>query len=337
MLAEIIKSRGVVVVAEIGMTHDGSFGHAKNIVSSAIKSGADVIKFQWHIADAETLRSAPTPPYFRGESRFDYFKRTEFTQEQFTLLRKMCTDAGVYPCVSVFSSAALDGALLAGFDLIKVPSGEVSNTPLLEDISTSGVDVICSSGMSNWYELDTAIDILKRSRSLCVLQCTSEYPTPPERVGLNILSELKSRYQIPVGLSDHTLTSATSVAAVALGACVIEKHFTLSKEMYGPDARFSLDPLEFKNLVGDLRYVKKCISNPVDKNKIDAVHEMRLVFQKSIVAARPLRKGITLSYDDLAFKKPGDGLPASRYRELIGKLVTRDITADERINFDMLQ
>ena len=179
--------------------------------------------------------------------------------------------------------------------------------------------------MSNWEELDNAINVFKKNSNLCVLQCTSMYPTPPEKVGLNILLELKKRYKIPYGLSDHTLSGATSISAVTLGAQVIEKHFTISKKLYGPDARFSLEPEEFKKLVEDINYVKKSLINKVDKNQLDSYKEMKLIFQKSIFSNNFIKKGEKFDLNNLAFKKPGSGIPASKIDDIIGKISAEDI------------
>ncbi len=326
----------IYIIAEIGMTHDGSLGLASKLTESAIKSGANVIKYQWHIAEEETTIDAPSPPYFKNETRFSYFKRTEFSIEKFKSLVKQCIDASVIPCVSVFSIESLQRAIKAGFKIIKIPSGEVTNVPLLREIALKEIPVIISSGMSNWEELDNAINIFKNS-NLCVLQCTSMYPTPPEKVGLNILLELKKRYDIPYGLSDHTLSGATSISAVTLGAQVIEKHFTISKKLYGPDARFSLEPKEFKKLVEDINYVKKALTNKVDKNNLDSYKEMKLIFQKSIFSNNFIKKGEKFDLNNLAFKKPGSGIPASEIDDIIGKISSKDIEKGTMIKKDWIQ
>lgn len=326
----------IYIIAEIGMTHDGSFGLASKLTESAIKSGANVIKYQWHIAEEETTVDAPSPPYFKNETRFSYFKRTEFSIEKFKSLVKQCIDASVIPCVSVFSIESLQRAIKAGFKIIKIPSGEVTNIPLLREVALKEIPVIISSGMSNWEELDNAINIFKNS-NLCVLQCTSMYPTPPEKVGLNILLELKKRYDIPYGLSDHTLSGATSISAVTLGAQVIEKHFTISKKLYGPDARFSLEPEEFKKLVEDINYVKKALTNNVDKNNLDSYKEMKLIFQKSIFSNNFIKKGEKFDLNNLAFKKPGSGIPASEIDDIIGKISSKDIEKGTMIKIDWIQ
>lgn len=319
MLFDPAGGRDSRVVAELGMTHDGSFGLARRMTEEAIKSGASIVKFQWHIASEETTRSAPSPPYFKNESRFDYFSRTEFSLDQFRELATICHESNVISCVSVFSELSAQRAKEAGFEVIKIPSGEVSNTPLLNVVKEIGLPVIMSSGMSNWRELDQAVEIFGNEYDLCLMQCSSSYPTPPKHVGLNILKELRDRYSLSIGLSDHTLTSATSVAAVVLGASVIEKHFTLSKSLYGPDARFSLEPHEFKALVSDVKFVRESISLPVNKDDITPYEEMRRVFQKSIVANGLISPGDILTADNMRLKKPGNGIPAKSLESLIGR------------------
>ena len=327
----------VLIVAEIGMTHDGSIGLATKLTESAINSGANIIKYQWHIAEEETTKDAPSPPYFTQESRYEYFKRTEFSIDQFKLLVSQCLNASVIPCVSVFSIESLKRAILAGFKIIKIPSGEVTNTPLLRKVAQTNMPVIISSGMSNWKELDNALKVFRKNKNICVLQCTSMYPTPPEKVGLNILSELKKRYRIPIGLSDHTLSGATSVSAVTMGAKIIEKHFTISKKLYGPDARFSLEPEEFKKLVEDIKYVKKALFNNVDKDNLDEYIEMKLIFQKSIFSKNIIKKGEEFNINNLSFKKPGSGIPASDIDNILGKVSNKDIDKNQMIKKEWIK
>ncbi|MGH6802388.1 MAG: N-acetylneuraminate synthase family protein, partial [Methyloceanibacter sp.] len=221
-------SIGVVIIAEVGSVHDGSFGNAQRLIDVAAECGADVVKFQTHIASAETLRDAPMPPYFTGEPRYEYFERTAFTLEQWEALKAHCEGLQVEFLSSPFSVEAVELLEKIGVRRYKVPSGEVTNLPYLEVVAQTGKPVLLSSGMSNWAELDAAVDTMLRHHDrLTVLQCTSEYPCPPERVGLNVMMEMRARYKLPVGLSDHTRTNYAAYAAVVLGASVIEKHFTL--------------------------------------------------------------------------------------------------------------
>jgi len=331
------NKKQISVIAEIGMTHDGSMGLARKLTESAIDSGADVIKYQWHIAIEETVQNAPSPTYFKGESRYDYFTRTEFSTTQFKELVELCKKNNVVPCVSVFSNESVKRAIEAGFEVIKIPSGEVTNIPMLRIVAKTGLPVILSSGMSNWDELSKAVDIFKNSGTdLCVLQCSSMYPTPSEKVGLNIIQQISKKYGTCVGLSDHTLSAATAVAAVTLGARVIEKHFTISKKLYGPDARFSLEPNEFRQLVNDVKFVAKAVSSNIDKDDLSAYEDMKYIFQKSIVASKKIKKGERISMDNITFKKPGNGIPASEVDLILGKIYANEADIDDMIKKEFL-
>jgi N,N'-diacetyllegionaminate synthase len=186
--------------------------------------------------------------------------------------------------------------------------------------------VLLSSGMSSWAELDEAV--AAAGDDVTVLQCTSAYPTPPERVGLNVLAELRERYARPVGLSDHTLGPSAALAAVALGASVVEKHFTLSREMYGPDAALAAEPTELADLVAGIREIESMLASPVDKDDLEQLVEMKRIFEKSIVAATDIPAGAVISLEMLAAKKPGTGIPARRIEDTLGRRARRDIAAD---------
>ncbi len=320
-----------LIIAEIGSVHDGSFGNALKLIEAAARCGADVVKFQTHIAEAETLKDAPMPPYFKGEPRFEYFKRTGFSDEQWSELRSACHRADVLFSSSPFSLEAVDLLERIGIDLYKVPSGEVTNIPLLEKLSSTGKPVLLSTGMSDWEEIDAAVHVLEQGGPLCVMQCTSQYPTPPEKAGINLISEILERYACIPGYSDHTRGSAASFAAAALGARVIEKHFAFSRLMYGSDALNSMEPDEFEQFCSGLKDIWTMLDNPVDKNNLDDVREMKTIFQKSIVAARRIEKGHVITEQDLAFKKPGDGIPAASYRMILGKRASKTIPEDSKL------
>src|SRR5918912_4282224 len=206
---------GVYVIAEAGMNHDGSLGNAIRMVEVAAEAGADAVKFQLHDAEAERTRDAPSPPYFEHESRFEYFRRTAFTDDQWRRVKEACEAAGVEFVCAPFSLEALERLETLGTARYKIGSGEVTNLELVRTAASTGKPVLLSSGMSTWEELDAAVEAAGENAT--VLQCTSEYPTPPERVGLNVLSELRDRYEKPVGFSDHTLGTSAALAAVALG------------------------------------------------------------------------------------------------------------------------
>jgi N,N'-diacetyllegionaminate synthase len=320
------------VIAEIGSVHDGSFGNACKLIELAARSGANVVKFQTHISSAETLRNAPMPSYFKGEPRYEYFERTAFSKPQWRELREECARHGVEFLSSPFSIAAVDMLEEIGAGIYKVPSGEVSNRPLLEHLGALGKPVLLSSGMSSWTELDQAVDILRNRVELNVMQCTSAYPCPPERTGLNVLAEMRRRYGdgVTLGFSDHTAGVAAGPAAAALGATVIEKHLTFSRAMYGSDAANALEPNDFALYCRSVREVWTMLEHPVDKDDLTPFHEMKRVFEKSVVAARPIAARSAITRVDLDFKKPGDGIPAADYESLIGRRTRRDIPADHK-------
>jgi sialic acid synthase SpsE len=324
----------VFVIAEAGMNHDGSLGNAIRMAEVAADCGADAVKFQLHDAPAETTRDAPAPPYFQHESRWEYFQRTAFTDEQWGALKQSCDAAGIEFFCSVFSLEAIDRLERIGVPRYKIGSGEVTNLALVRRVADTGKPVLLTSGMSSWPELDAAVEAA--GEDVTVLQCTSEYPTPPERVGLNVLAELRQRYGRPVGLSDHTLGPYAAYAAVALGAVVVEKHFTLSRELYGPDAALAQEPDELEDLVEGIREIETMLANPVDKDDVAPFAEMKRVFEKSVVSTSMISAGAEILEGMLAAKKPGTGIPARKLPELVGRRARVDIPADTVITEDLL-
>jgi N,N'-diacetyllegionaminate synthase len=320
------------VIAEIGSVHDGSFGNACRLIEAAAGCGADAVKFQTHIAEAETLLDAPSPSYFSAEPRAAYFRRTGFSNDQWQRLAAVAKSANVDFLSSPFSLEAVDLLEEIGIGAYKIPSGEVSNTPLLERVARTGKPVFLSSGMSSWIELDAAVAACRGGGPLTLLQCTSVYPCPPEQVGLNVMVEMARRYRVPVGYSDHTMGYSAPIAAVALGAVVIEKHFTFSRLMYGSDAKHSMEPGEFRTLCQELKEAGRMMASPIDKDNLSAVSDMKLIFEKSIVAAVELQAGTEIAENHLAFKKPGDGIPASKYRDLIGRRIVNAVPRDHKFS-----
>lgn len=321
----------IVVIAEIGSVHDGSFGNAKKLIEAAAAAGADVVKFQTHIAEAETLPNAPAPAYFKAEPRMEYFRRTGFSIPQWKELKAHAVEHKVGFLSSPFSEAAVDLLEEVGVDSYKIPSGEVSNIPLLERVAATGKPCYLSSGMSDWNELDAAVAALRPGGPLCVMQCSSAYPCPPERVGLNVITEMAERWRLPIGYSDHTLGPAAAVAAVAVGATAVEKHFTFSTLMYGSDAKHSMEPKEFRDMVSWLREAAAMRDHKVDKSDIAPYRDMKRIFEKSVVTAEALRKGVKIERAHLSFKKPGDGIPAAHWRQVAGRTAIRDLPADHKI------
>jgi len=323
------------IIAEVGNTHEGSVGLAKQFIRAAAACGVDAVKFQTHIFEAESLPSAPNPPYFKDETRREYFERTAFTLEQYRILKRFAEEeCGVEFFSSPFSIEAVDLLVELGVKTIKIPSGEVSNLPLLEHIArTTDATVILSSGMSSWMELDEAVGVFSNSKNkLIILQCTSEYPCLPENAGLNVMTEIRERYGCEVGFSDHTLGIGVPIAAVAMGACVIEKHFTLSKKMYGSDAMNSTEPDEFRLLVEGIRNAETAMQTRIEKDvKVTELDGMKKIFEKSVVTRHELPAGHLLTLADLCFKKPGDGIPANTYKALLGKKMKISVAANEKL------
>jgi N-acetylneuraminate synthase len=320
----------VSIIAEAGMNHDGSLGNAMQLAAVAAACGADAVKFQLHDPEAETTRDAPAPSYFSSESRWDYFHRTAFTDEQWRALKSRCDELGIEFLCSAFSLEALARLEALGVARHKIASGEVTNLDLVRAAAETGKPLLISSGMSDWAELDAAVETARAAGApVLLMQCTSEYPCPPEHVGLNVLRELAERYDAPVGLSDHSEGSYAAFAAVALGATAIEKHFTLSKQMYGPDAALALEPDELRELVEGVRAIERMVDSPVEKAETShRLGDMKRVFEKSVVTVAPVAAGERLTTEHLAAKKPGTGIPARRLAEVAGRVALRDLPAD---------
>jgi N-acetylneuraminate synthase len=234
----------------------------------------------------------------------------------------------------VFSLEAVERLERLQVGRYKIGSGEVTNLELVRRVAATGKPVLLTSGMSSWDELDAAV--AAGGNDVTVMQCTSKYPTPPEHVGLNVLGELRERYGKPVGFSDHSLGNYAAFAAVALGAVVVEKHFTLSNESYGPDAALSMEPDQLEDLVEGIRSIETMLANPVDKNDLDGLREMKLVFEKSVVSTCEIPAGAAISLPMLAAKKPGTGIPARKLREVVGRTARVAIPADSVITEEML-
>ena len=326
-----------MLIAEIGSVHDGSFGNAKKLIELAAECGADAVKFQTHIPEYETLKNSPAPEYFNDEPRFDYFKRTSFTLNQWQKLKDVAEKNKVTFLSSPFSLEAIDLLEKIDLEIYKIPSGEVTNLPLLERISKLQKPVLLSTGMSNWNELDIAVKIFKDKVDLTVMQCSSQYPCKNDQVGLNVISEISSRYKCSVGFSDHTIGFAAPIAAAAKGAKIIEKHFTFSKKMYGSDAQHSMEPHEFKILSKSLKEVWEMQDNPVDKNSNLLYVDVKNIFEKSIVTSKSLKAGTTIEMQHLAFKKPGSGISAANYKNIIGKKLLVDCDKDQQIKEEWFQ
>ena len=322
---------GCLVVGEVAQTHDGSLGSAHAFIDAIAKGGADAVKFQTHIAAAESTPSEPWRVKFspQDDTRFDYWKRMEFTEEQWVGLAAHAKELSLIFLSSPFSTEAVELLDRVGMAAWKVASGEVSNLQMLGYMVATGNPIILSSGMSDLGELGRAVDFVKeRGVPVSVLQCTTAYPCPPEKIGLNLIPEFRNRYDCPVGLSDHSGTIFAGLAGAALGIDILEVHVTLSREMFGPDVAASVTTAELAQLVQGIRFIEATAANPVDKDEMALEMEtLRRTFGKSIVSRVDLAAGTVLEESFLTSKKPGSGLPVDRMPDIIGLRLSRDVTA----------
>lgn len=319
-----------LVIAEIGNNHDGSVHQAERLVDAAAEAGADAAKFQTHIAEAEMHPSTPTPPHF-PEPRWEFTKRMELTLDEHRHLKAYTEAKGLLFFSSPFSIEAVELLEEVDTPLYKIASGEVTNPPLVEAIAATGKPVLLSTGMSGIGEVDAAMEILQAAGAdVAILQCTSNYPCPPELVNLRAMPALGERYGIPYGLSDHTPDIHTSIAAVALGASVIEKHFTLSKRLYGPDHHASLTPEELARLVTGIREVEAALGSD-EKVRDPGLDPARATFEKSVVTRTAIPAGATIQREMLTTKRPGNGIPAVRLGEVVGRVAATEIPANELV------
>jgi N,N'-diacetyllegionaminate synthase len=319
--------RPALVVAEIGNNHDGSIRQAERLIEAAAEGGADAVKFQTHIADAEMLPSTPTPPHF-DEPRYEFTKRMELSLEDHVRLKALADERDLVFFSSPFSVEAVELLEQVGVPAYKIASGEVTNPPLIEAVAATGRPVLLSTGMSGLEDIDRATATLREASSpFLVMQCTSTYPCSPDQVNLRAMIAMGERLGCPYGLSDHTPGVWTSVAAVALGAVAVEKHFTLSKRLYGPDHHASLVPEELARLVEGVREVEAALGSGLKER--DPAHDpVRATFEKSVVTRRAIPAGAAIERDMLTTKRPGTGIPATLLHAVIGKRAARPLEPD---------
>ncbi len=329
------------IIGEVAQAHDGSLGMAHAFIDAIANAGADAVKFQTHIAAEESTPSEPWRVKFSRQdaTRYHYWRRMEFTAEQWAGLKEHAESRGLLFLSSPFSMAAVE--LLRRLDVKawKIASGEVGNLPMLTRILETGRPVLLSSGLSGWAELDAAVTAVQSAGvELTVMQCTTAYPCPPEQVGLNVIPLLQARYGCRVGLSDHSGTIYAGLAAAAIGIDALEVHVTFSREMFGPDVPASVTTAELRQLVEGVRFIERMRAAPVDKDSAAAAAApLRQMFTKSVVARVDLAAGTLLTDEHLALKKPGTGIPAHRPPEIIGRRLKVDIQADTVLEETMLE
>lgn len=324
------------LIAEIGQAHEGSLGILHSYIDAVASTGVNAIKFQLHIAEAESSAYEPFRVKFSYEdkTRYDYWKRMEFTLEQWKEIKSHCDEVGLDFICSPFSNLAVDWLEEIGVKYYKIGSGEVNNLLLLEKIAQTKKPVIISSGMSSFSELDKTVAFLKeRNVDFSILQCTTSYPTQPEQFGFNVIQELKDKYQVKVGFSDHSAKIATNIAAVALGAEILEFHVVFDRQLFGPDTKSSLTINEVSQLVEDVNATYKAIQNPINKNNNEQFSELKSIFEKSLAINKDLPKGHRITFEDLEAKKPkGYGIDALKFQDIIGMKLTSDMKQWDFIN-----
>ncbi len=321
-----------MIIGEVAQAHDGSLGTAHAYIDAIANVGADAVKFQTHIAHAESTPAEPWRVKFSQQDamRYDYWKRMEFTESQWQGLQQHAKERGLFFLSSPFSEEAVDLLTRVEVDAWKIASGEVRLGPMLDKMIATGLPIVLSSGMSSLAEVDAVAARLQEANvAFSVLQCTSAYPCPPEKIGLNLLDIYRERYACPVGLSDHSGTIYAGLAAVALGASLIEVHVTMSRELFGPDVPASLTTGELRQLVEGIRFIERMQTHPVAKDSMASeLAPLRGLFTKSVVAAFDLPAGTRLERSHLAFKKPGTGIPSDQVETVLGRRLRQNVAAD---------
>jgi N-acetylneuraminate synthase len=331
-LHDPVNGKRCTIVGEIAQAHDGSLGMAHAYIDAVATAGADAVKFQTHIAAAESTPSEPWRTRFspQDESRYEYWRRMEFTPEQWHGLKAHADDTGLLFLSSPFSMEATDLLTKVGVAGWKIASGEVTNFPMVERMCNSGLPVMLSTGMSPLDEVDEAVALINSyDVPLAVMQCTTQYPSPPDSIGLNVLGDFRDRYGGAVGLSDHSGQIYPSLAAATMGADIIEIHVTMSREMFGPDVKASVTTEELKQITDGVRFIAEMTANPVDKTKTRSdIAELRDIFFKSLVPCDDLPAATVLEAKHITAKKPGTGIPATQFKRLIGRTLARNVQRD---------
>ncbi len=336
----------VLIIAEAGVNHNGSIEMAKQMIDIAMDAGVDMVKFQTFKADDLVSKSAKQADYQRknigsgDDTQYQMLKKLELSHHAHVELMGYCKQKGIQFFSTAFDVKGLNYLNELGLEQFKVPSGEITNYPYLKRLAEIGKPVILSTGMADLEEIKAAINILSKGVDLnyiTVLHCNTEYPTPMDDVNLRAMLTINQAFGVKVGYSDHTLGIEVPIAAVALGACVIEKHFTLDRNLPGPDHKASLEPDELKAMVEAIRNIEKAIAGSGEKKPSESELKNKAIARKSIHTARALSKGTVLSEEDLIPLRPGDGISPMQWENIIGKRVNRDFQAFELLTPSAIQ
>lgn len=327
----------VFIIAEAGVNHNGSLDNAKRMVECAAEAGADAIKFQTFKAETLVCKNAQKAEYQKEatgneESQFEMLKKLELTGEEYEELKRYCGEKHIMFLSTPFDLDSLRYLNEIGIEIIKIPSGEITNYPYLREIGKLRKPIIMSTGMSTMAEVEEAVEVLQMNgvRDITLLHCNTQYPTPYGDVNLRAMLALKDKFHTEVGYSDHTLGVEVPIAATAMGATVIEKHFTLNRGMEGPDHKASLEPDELKCMIRSIRNVEQAMGTGI-KEPTNSEYKNILVARKSIVARKQIQAGEIFTEENITTKRPGDGISPMRWNEVIGKTASREYGVDEKI------
>jgi len=334
-----MKNKATLIIAEAGVNHNGSLEKAKRLIDTAAAAKADMVKFQTFFAERLVTKSAHKADYQNqttdsAETQHTMIRELELSREMHEELIEYCQKQGIDFFSSGFDTQSIDMLAELGQDRFKIPSGEITNLPYLRHVGHYGKPVILSTGMANLGEIEAALEVLETSgtprKQITVLHCNTEYPTPMVDVNLRAMLSIRDTFGVEVGYSDHTLGIEVPIAAIALGATVIEKHFTLDRSLSGPDHQASLEPDELKTMVQSIRNIEKALGDGVYRPSLSELKNKPFV-RKSLVAATAIRSGERFTEANLAVKRPGTGISPMRIEEVLGKISPKDFDSDELI------
>ncbi len=331
------------IIAEAGVNHNGDPNLARRLIDIAKSAGADAIKFQTFTADALVTRDAEKAGYQKAttggrESQYDMIQDLELTHEDFRKLSDYARERGIVFLSSPFDEESADFLETLGITAYKIPSGEITNLPFLEHIAKKGRPVILSTGMADLREISEALDALRSSgqEEIILLHCVTSYPAPFESLNLRAIETLRDTFHLPVGFSDHAEGITSALIARALGACIIEKHFTLSRDLPGPDHKASLEPGELQSMVEMIHRVDGALGTGIKEPGCEEL-EMRRIARKSLVAMMDIPRGTMITGEMIGMKRPGTGIEPKEFTSVIGRRAARTIRKDELIGWHMIQ
>jgi N,N'-diacetyllegionaminate synthase len=337
-----LVGESVFVIAEAGVNHNGNLKRALKIVDEAALTGADAVKFQAFITERLVSDRAPKADYQKkrgqGKTQRDMLKPLELSPQDFAAIAERARRRGITFLSSAFDEESADLLEDLGVPAYKMGSGELTDIPLLEHVAKKGKPVLLSTGMATLDEIQEAVTAIRNqgNHQIVLLHCVSSYPSKPQDSNLSAMKLLRERFGLPVGFSDHTVGVEVALAAAALGATIIEKHFTLSRKLPGPDQKASLEPTEFRAMVQGIRVVEQALGKPVKEPTPEEL-KMRLIARRSLVASTNIPEGQVITRQMVAIKRPGTGIPPKEIENMIGKRATRNIRRDQVLSWDMVE